>query len=419
MKLALLGCDDEAIALLRAALDSGRHELAWTGELAGDGVTARDTAIARLPEIVAVERDDVEVLAGGAADLVIVSATGDVARRGDQLRELVQAGIAVCVSQCGALGPIVSYELDMNRVETEAPLVPFLPERLHPAVARLASFFAADGELGAIHQMSFERGVTDTRAANVTQQLARDVDVVRAVAGDVTRISGVGVSQGVASPDRDFAALNVYLTTQSGVTARWSIDRALAAGQGRITIDGAKARAILMMRGEAWTLTSTPTDLMMPTDAANVETANIDAASRDESFAVWRPAEVMLSVVERAVVDNACVPSWLDASRAADVADMVEVSLRRSRTIDIYNETYNEQGTFKGMMGIAGCALLLVALFTLFAAAVGQKTAKFFEAEWLATLFGYWHYGLLAVLVMFLLLQLLRFVVPAESGKKT
>ena len=66
----------------------------------------------------------------------MVSATGDVARRGDQLRELVHAGIAVCVTHCAALGPIVSYELDMNRVETEAPLAPYLPERLHPAVAR-------------------------------------------------------------------------------------------------------------------------------------------------------------------------------------------------------------------------------------------------------------------------------------------
>lgn len=403
MKLALLGCDDEAIALLRAALDSSRHELVWAGELLGDDAATRDVAFARLPEIVAVERDDVEVLAGGAADLVIVSATGDVARRSDQLRELVQAGVAVCVTHCAALGPIVSYELDMNRVETEAPLVPYLPERLHPAIARLPNL-ASDV---ASYQVSFERGVASTRAKAVTEQLARDVDIVRAIFGDVTRLSAVGVPQGAASPDRDFSGLNVYLTTTIGPTVRWSVDRQLPAGHGRITCEREDRRHVLTMRGTTRTLTTN-------SRASDSEDA---APPSEETFDDWRPAEAMLVPLETQLAGKPVSPTWLDAARAADIADMIEVSIRRSRTIDIYNETYNEQGTFKGMMGIAGCALLMVALFTLFAAAVGQKTAKFFEAEWLATLFGYWHYGLLAVLVMFLLLQLLRFVVPGEGGK--
>jgi hypothetical protein len=404
MKLALLGCDDEAIALVRAALDSGRHELVWAGELGGDDV-ARDAAIARLPEVVAVERDDAEVLAGGAADLVVVSATGDVARRGDQLRELVQAGIAVCVTHCAALGPIVSYELDMNRVETEAPLVPYLPGRLHPAIfqiPRLAGNFAG-------YQVSFERGVANTRAKAVTEALARDVDIVRAIFGDVTRLSAVGVPHGNASPDRDFSGLNVYLTTTIGPTVRWSVDRQAPAENGRITFEGEGERHVLTMRGATWTLTT----------SSRASGSEEEAATSEETFADWRPAEAILVPLEAQLAGKPVAPLWLDAARAADIADMIEVSIRRSRTIDIYNETYNEQGTFKGMMGIAGCALLLVALCTLFAAAVGQKTAKFFEADWLATLFGYWHYALLAVLVVFLLLQLLRFVVPEESGKKS
>ncbi len=393
MKLALLGSDDEALSLVRAALDSGRHTLVWAGELNDAALVA-----ALLPEAAAVSSADWESLAGGSVDAVIVSATGDLPRRADQLRYLVQAGVAVCVTNCVALGPIVCYELDMNRVETESPIVPALVDRLHPAVARMRD------AVGKILQMTFERGVADTRAAQVTQALARDVDIVRAIAGDVTRISAVGVPQGVASPGRDFSGLNVYLTTHADLTVRWAIDRLLSAEDGRITIEGERGRAVLNITGRHWSLAISP---------AADSTEEAPPATNAESFDAWQPAEATLANLESAVAGSPIAPSWLDASRAADIADMVEVSLRRSRTIDIYNETYNEQGTFKGMMGIAGCGLLMVALFTLIGAAIGQKTARFLKQEWLATAFGYWHYVLLAVLVAFLALQLLRFAVPA------
>ena len=104
MKLALLGSDDEAIALVRAALDSGRHTLVWASEF-GDAADMTN----RLPEATGRPSGEWESLADGVADLVIVSATGDLARRAEQLRYLVQAGVAVGVTNCVALGPIVCY----------------------------------------------------------------------------------------------------------------------------------------------------------------------------------------------------------------------------------------------------------------------------------------------------------------------
>lgn len=431
MKLALLSSDDEALALVRAALDSGRHELVWAGEFAD-----RPLAFEQVGEARAVEGDDWELLAGGAADAVVVATSDNVERRADQLRQLVQAGVAVCVSNCGALGPIVCYELDMNRAETEAPLVPFLAERRHPAIDRIAAWTAASttgGQppsqqtpsqqppsqqtptphppIGAIRQIAMDRGMRDTRAAGVLRALARDVDVVRALLGDVTRISAAGVPTGEASPERDFAGLNVYLTTASGsTTVRWAVDRQLPPGDGRITLDGDAGRAVLTMTGECWTLRVEP----QSADSS----ADTPPPPSEESFALWRPAEVVLANLEAAAEGRKSSPDWLDAARAADAADMVEVSLRRGRTIDLYNETYSEQGTFKGVMGIAGCALVLLALLTLIGAAIGQKTARFLGMEWLAVVFGHWHYGLLGVLLTFLLLQLLRFVVPADGKRR-
>lgn len=426
MKLALLGSDDEALALVRAALDSGRHELVWAGELAD-----RQGVESVVREAFSVEADDWELLAGGAADAVVVATSDNVERRADQLRQLVQAGVAVCVSNCGALGPIVCYELDMNRAETETPLVPFLAERRHPAIDRIAAWTAASttgGQppsqqtpsqqtptphppIGAIRQIAMDRGVCDTRAAGVLRALARDVDVVRALLGDVTRISAAGVPTGEASPERDFAGLNVYLTTVRGpMTVRWAVDRQLPPGHGRITLDGDAGRAVLTMTGECWTLRVEPQSADSSTDTP--------PPPSEESFALWRPAEVVLANFEAAAEGRKSSPDWLDAARAADAADMVEVSLRRGRTIDLYNETYSEQGTFKGVMGIAGCGLVLLALLTLIGAAIGQKTARFLGMEWLAVVFGHWHYGLLGVLLTFLLLQLLRFVVPADGKRR-
>ncbi|MEX2186272.1 MAG: hypothetical protein WD875_05745 [Pirellulales bacterium] len=397
MKLALLGDDDEAIALVRAAIDSGRHELVWAGDFAD-----RRRIAEILQEALRVERDDWESLAGGAADAVIVATSRDAQRRADQLRLLVQSGVAVCVTNCGALGPIVCYELDMNRAETQTPLVPFLADRRHPAIERIAEWITEPGNhpvLGTIQQIVIERGADDKRAASVLQGLARDVDLVRAILGDVTRISAAGVTPGDASPERDFSALNVYLATQRPMTVRWAIDRQLPPRRGRITLDGELGRAVVSIDGDCWTL--------------SIDPRGSDSPAGKESFAPWRPADLVLANLEAAIDGRDFAPGWLDAARAADVADMVEVSLRRGRTIDMYNETYSEQGTFKGVMGIAGCGLILLALFTLLGAAIGQKTARFLRLEWLAAAFGHWHYGLLAVLVAFLLLQLLRFVVPA------
>lgn len=400
MKLALLGSDDEAMALVRAALDSGRYELVWAGELAD-----RANAAQHLPEIDAAASGDWESLAGGLADLVVVAVDGDAPRRADQLRALVQAGVAACVTNCVALGPIVGYELDMNRVETEAPLVPYLPTRLHPAIARISRLVADDGT----SQITFERGFATTQAKAVTEALARDVDVVRAMAGDVTRLSAAGVPQAAAAPDRDFSGLNVYLTTVLGKTIRWSVDRQLPAGQGRITIESPSSRVSLSMTDSVWFVTTRHS----PT-APNEASAELS----EEPFPAWNAPQAMLVPLESQLAGKPVAPTWLDAARAADVADMVEVSLRRSRTIDIYNESYNEQGTFKGLMGMAGCGLLLVALFTLFAAALGEKTARFLELEALAAVFGYWPYALLVVLVAFLLLQLLRYIVPPPREKR-
>ncbi len=48
-----------------------------------------------------------------------------------------------------------------------------------------------------------------------------------------------------------------------------------------------------------------------------------------------------------------------------ELAETIERSLKKSRTIDLYYEDYTEEGTFKGTMTSIGCGLLVLGLFVM------------------------------------------------------
>ena len=98
MKLALLGCDDEALALVREAIAHDEHALVAAYDTAKFGPQLESLApSARLDEYWET------LLLGTLADVVIVArgrldpsrSTGFAAdeRRNDQLRKLVQAAV--------------------------------------------------------------------------------------------------------------------------------------------------------------------------------------------------------------------------------------------------------------------------------------------------------------------------------------
>src|SRR5436190_568094 len=131
MKLALLGCDNEALALLEEATRPPGHAL----------VAAYDTAefrarVAELWPKARLDEDWESLLLGDLADVVIVArgrldpsrSTGFAAdeRRNDQLRKLVQAAVPLIVIQPGCEA-IVGYELDMIRHDVDGTIVPIIP----------------------------------------------------------------------------------------------------------------------------------------------------------------------------------------------------------------------------------------------------------------------------------------------------
>ncbi len=94
-----------------------------------------------------------------------------------------------------------------------------------------------------------------------------------------------------------------------------------------------------------------------------------------------------------------------------ELADTIEISLRRGRMIDVHHQQLTEELAFKGMMSAAGCGVLLV------------LPPLLLLVGWLAELIGlpvahYWPHGLLALLATFLLVQLLPKLLLRASADK-
>src|SRR5262245_62546706 len=136
MRFALLGDHPDGLHLAQALVDSSRHQLlAVTAGLGAD----------RLAQLGSPRRvsDLEEILADPAVEAVIVAGSPGV--REAQLRRALQSGRdGLCVHPADEK-PDLAYEASMIQADTKRRLVPILPEALHPAFARLASFIDREG----------------------------------------------------------------------------------------------------------------------------------------------------------------------------------------------------------------------------------------------------------------------------------
>jgi hypothetical protein len=100
----------------------------------------------------------------------------------------------------------------------------------------------------------------------------------------------------------------------------------------------------------------------------------------------------MLAHVEAGTAGRAVTPDWTDVTRAFEVTEAANRSVRRRRTIDLHFETTSERSQFKTHMTALGCGLLsltlvgVIALLLLGAALGGgrdeQELRRLLEAGW-------------------------------------
>lgn len=342
MKLACLGFDADVIRLAEAARQAG-HEI----------VAAFDVTAAQASELAAppaVTGDDWESLLHGTfAEAVIVSAADYSDRRADQLRKLTQAAVPLLLVH-PVCEPILAFELEMIRSDTNCRMVSYFPGVRQAAVDRLAQVIK-QGEaspIGRSEQVIIERTMPRREREMVMRQLSRDIELVRQLLGSLRNVSAVGPEHDAAT----YENLVVTAANEQEQLARWSVAPALDVDEAVLTVWGSAGRARLTMSGlpADWQLT-----IPGEVDPTPASLRASDAQRRDDAAAA-------IDELSFAIAGRRTQPEWNELCRTMEVLDAMPVALRRGRKIELYGEEPSESGTFKGIMSAGGCAILMIVL---------------------------------------------------------
>lgn len=333
-----------------------------------------------------------DALATAGVEAVLVG--GDVDVRGEWLRRVAAAGLpAICLHPPGDDSEAY-YQVALSHAETGAVLVPDLPERLHPGVARLRQALQTQ-ELGAFRGIRYERTADPSEGDLARWVFPRAVDVVRALLGEIEAVTATGDPPG----ERPVDSLVVQLRGPESRRAEI-----------RITA-GASEPARLVVTGERGSLTL-ELDRSLSIPAQLVSRTPRGDTTVDE-IAAWDPHSALLDILTRACRGERAHPDLQDGTRATELGEATVRSLRRGRTIDLHYEQISEAGNFKSVMTSTGCMLLMGILAVLPAALAGPVIGL----DW--TL--YFAYAIPPVLVLFILLQSLRFAArdrPASPAEQ-
>jgi predicted dehydrogenase len=391
MNLGMLATDSRIAAVAAAAVARG-DRIVLTAEVpAGMAPDAR-----------AVTAD--ALLDPSACDAVLVGADGWSDGRAEAVRLLVQAGRPILASQPLDLSMLWAWELEMIRRDAGGPLVPLLPERLHPFVARLRTLLESSlgggGPLGEVESIVLERQLADRDRERVLRALARDADLVRALAGDPARLSALGADDAAG-----WQSLVVGFSGPTSVPVRWQVASGDDHGL-RLAVHFSGGMVSLRIPDD-WSRPWVWTEPGLP----------------DEQLG-YEPASMMLELLASKLQprptdepDPEALPAatWSDAARAIELADTVPRSLAKGRAIDLHQEEFSELGTFRGTMASLGCGIILAALVLVVVAALVGGLAHEFGWGFGGWLAGTWPIVALAALGGFLLLQLLPLLIGGGS----
>jgi predicted dehydrogenase len=367
MRFALLGDHPDGLDMARALVESGRHQLlAYSGS--GLGLEyLRRRQIAPTPI-----GDVEEILADPAIDAIIVA--GKPADRPAQLRRALQSERHVLCVHPADDSPDLAYEAAMMQGDTHMLLMPLLADALHPAVRRLADLVSG------IRLLELERRSTEAVLLE-TDTPGHDPgvpgwDVLRMIGGEIIEIVGLAPAEEL----------------QAGQPALLA---------GRFERGGMFQATLLPNQAEArWRLTvhtdTDPFTLDFPDGwpgPARLTWRDSHGSPREETWETWNPWLALVEALEERLAPRL---TWQDEVRCLELDDAARRSIERRRASTLEYQEATEEAGFKGTMTLVGCGLLWSSLIFLIASAWVPMVG------WL----------ILPVFGVFLVLQLLRWVVP-------
>lgn len=387
MRFALLGDHPDGLDMARALVASGRHELAaYTGQPAGAESLGRWGLAPR------VIRDVEEILADPTIEAILVASP--LTDRPTHVRRSLQSEHHVlCVHPIDQT-PDTAYEAALLQGDTGRVLLPLLAEALHPAFTRLAEFVQAQKDYSFLY-LHMERDSAD--ALVIEHQTPgqkpslRGWDVLRTLGGEVAEVFALSSgeqldAEGLLVLSGRFERRGLFQVTllPSQSLAHW-----------HVAVVGSRGRAELAFP-EGW-----------PGPCSSIWQDKAGEA-REEQWETWSPWPALVELFEQTVARlpsrsgvsaNSPTPlTWQTAVRSLELDDAVRRSIERRRVSTLeYPEATDEVG-FKGTMTLVGCALLWVSLLL------------FILSAWVSWL----KWAIVPLLIVFLGLQLLRWIVPSS-----
>ncbi len=372
-------------------LGDGHEEWAWAQAIeeaggAGHRLIGACPGFKARPDLPAVADLD-GALAVQGLDAVVVG--GGPGLRAEGLRRAAAAGLAAVALHPPDVDADPYYQVALSRQETGAVVVPDLPGRLHPAAASLRE--AAEGRLalGAFRSLRYEVPAGDDDLLTVA--LARAVDLVRSLLGEVEALTATGDPPG----DRPTEALVVQLRGAGGRRGEIQL-RAGDAGE-TATLTVVCAEGTLAFEHDPEWLGPSRLVGRGPGDAGRVD-----------ELPPWDARAAVMAALTAAVGGVATRPDLLDGTRAVELAEAAGRSLRRGRTIDLHYEEVSEAANFKSVMTSLGCLVIVGVLVVLPLALAGPALGL----PWTI----YLAYLILPALGIFILLQGLRLALFRGGG---
>jgi hypothetical protein len=388
MHFALLGNHPDGLAITRALVASGRHDVvAYSGppigaqELDRQGLAVRTVG------------DPEEILADPAVAMVVVASAPAI--RPAQLRRALQSERHVLCVHPADHTPDTAYEAAMIQGDSGKVLLPLMTEAFHPGVIRLAQLVQTESsQHGAWRLVALEQwaptGVLIPNDSAHSQPSFAGWDILRLVGGEIAEVSAFARSEEV-DPGEPLLF--------SGRYAQGTLfQAALVPGQ-------REARWWLAAVGS-----HSQVELLFPRGwpgPARLSWRGEDGCLGEETWESWDPWPAWVGVFETAVTraeagnrenSRAIRPAWLDEIRCLELDDAARRSVERRKVSALDYQQATEEVGFKGTMTLVGCGLLWGMLLLVILSAWVPRLG------WLV----------LPLLAGFLILQLLRWAIPSS-----
>jgi len=395
MHFALLGNHRDGLEMACCLAETGRHELgAYTNSSLTPIIAKRCPTQAKLVT------DLEEILADPAIESVIV-ASGPGHRAGHLRRALQSERHVLCVHPTDSSADL-AYEAAMIQGDTGHVLFPLLYDGLHPGIVRLNAL-RKDENARVGKEKLVRLDVKSTGALLVAggakeHHLSLPVwPVLRKLGGEIAEVGAFAASEELGAEEPLLVAGRFE---QGGLFEITLVPFQSDSSQRTIIVGDQGQLELHFPLGQPGPGYLTWQDQM--------------GHLHEEAWQVWDPWPALVEIFEREVKAfevrkgtqaklfkpeagaSGSLVTWQDSIRSLELDDAVRRSVERRKFSALEYPEANEEVGFKGTMTLAGCALIWIVLLVVILSA------------WIPQL----GWVIVPVLVVFLGLQLFRWIIP-------